>query len=358
MESVSDPSTKPARPPQVTFACGVVMVGSVFVVLMMWDRIAGLHTLDSRHRLQSFLDDSGLDGNGFTVSDLMVTVKVLAMIAAGCATAMVILGWQTLQRSRGARVGLAILAVPLFLTGMVSDGIVSSAVAAAVITLWFGPARIWFSDGSPEAPTAATPDRSPFSSSPTLQSPAPPPAPQQTDHLAPQPPPWTPPPTSPYAVARAPQVTAPPQTRPQALVWACLLTWFSTSLTALGLVGSLTMLLVDSQAVLDRMHEQNPQLADQGISDQTVLVVALVMCAALLAWTLAAAAFAALLFRRHRWAWYALVVSTVGAAALCLLGVIGSLVMLAPLAATLGTMALLVRPEIRAWLTGTQRRTP
>lgn len=350
MGHVSDPSTTPARPPQVTFACGVVMVGSVFVVLTMWDRIAGLHTIDSRHALQSFLADSGLGGSGLTISDLMVTVKVLAMIAAACATAMVILGWQTLRRSRGARLGLAVLAVPLFLTGMVTDGLVSSVVAAAVLTLWLGPARIWFSDGGaaqPAAPTASTPDRSPFSSqAPTIQHPDPPPA------VSPQQSPWSPPPTSPYDLTRGARSAARPGARPQALVWACLVTWAGVALTALVLVASLALLAVDSQGVLDRMHEQNPQLADQGISDQTVLIVAVVMCAVLLAWTLASGAFAALLFRGHRWAWYALIVSAAGAAVVCLVGVLGSLVMLLPLAATLATLVLLVRPEVRMWVLG------
>src|ERR1700750_56077 len=155
MDVVSEPQTRPARPPQVTFACGIVMVGSVFVVLMMWDRIAGLHTLDSRTGLRSFLHDSGLDSRGLTVTDLMGTVQVLAMIAAGCATAMVILGWQTLQRSHSARVGLTVLAVPLFLTGLATDGLVSSGVAAAVLTLWLGPARVWFSD-TPAAESTAS----------------------------------------------------------------------------------------------------------------------------------------------------------------------------------------------------------
>src|SRR3954452_942354 len=167
MEGVSDPTTKPARPPQVTFACGIVMVGSLFVVLTMWDRIAGLHTLDSRTGLQSFLDDSGLDSSGLTVTDLMATVKVLAMIAAACATAMVVLGWQSLQRNRSARLGLAILAVPLFVTGLATDGIVSSGVAAAVLTLWLGPARHWFSDTpapDPDPPTAPSSSPSIFRS--------------------------------------------------------------------------------------------------------------------------------------------------------------------------------------------------
>lgn len=358
MDVVSEPSTTPARPPQVTFACGIVMIGSIFVVLMMWDRIAGLHTLDSRTGLQSFLHDSGLASHGLTVGDLMVTVKVLAMIAAGCATAMVILGWQTLQRSRGARLGLAILAVPLFLTGLVTDGIVSSGVAAAVLTLWLGPSRLWFSDAPAPADDASTTRQpeppsifhSPGRAAPpsTEQRPVPP-----TQHPSAQE--WAPPTATAYDVRPAPRRAARPVagrvTRPQPLVWACLLTWGCASLIAFLLAGSMVMLAADNQALLDRMHEQDPQLAEQGISDQTMLVIVFAMCAVLLAWALAAAAFAVLMFRGHRWAWYALTISAGAAAVICLLGVFGSMVVLVPLAAILAAIALLTRPEVRAWLT-------
>jgi hypothetical protein len=358
MDVVSEPSTTPARPPQVTFACGIVMVGSVFVVLTMWDRIAGLHTLDSRTGLQSFLHDSNLDSSGLTVADLMVTMKVLAMIAAGCATAMVILGWQTLQRSRSARLGLAVLAGPLFLTGLATDGIVSSGVAAAVLTLWLGPARTWFSDvptPSPDArPTGQTTSPSIF------RAPQPPP-PGQTRR--PVPPTsthpsareWAPPTATAYDVRPAPQRVARVdvrRARPQQLVLACLLTWCCTSLIAFVLAGSMVMLAADNQTLLDRMHEQDPQLAEQGISDHTVLVIVFVMCAVLMAWAFASAAFAALLFRGHRWAWYALTISASAAAVVCLLGVLGSVVVLIPLAAILATIGFLTRPEVRAWAAG------
>ena len=52
---------------------------------------------------------------------------------------------------KGARVALSVLAVPLFVTGLVSGGIGSAVVTAAIVMLWFQPARDWF-DGITRAP--------------------------------------------------------------------------------------------------------------------------------------------------------------------------------------------------------------
>ncbi len=64
MEGVSEPSKTPARPPQVTVAAWMIMVGSVFVVLMVWDRIAGLHSLDTRKALEPLLARPADQGAG------------------------------------------------------------------------------------------------------------------------------------------------------------------------------------------------------------------------------------------------------------------------------------------------------
>src|SRR5690349_9538282 len=95
MEDVSQPTPTNPRPTQVTVAAIMIMIGSIFVVLMVWDRIAALHSLDSRRALQDFLDTPVVRGRGLAVSDLMAIVKTISMVAAGCATAMVILGYQT-----------------------------------------------------------------------------------------------------------------------------------------------------------------------------------------------------------------------------------------------------------------------
>ncbi len=358
MEGVSEQSKTPPRPPQVTVAAWMIMVGSVFVVLIVWDRIAALHSLDTRKALEPILDDQRMKEAGIELNDMLAVIRIVSMVAAGCATAMVVLGYQTLQRSRGARLALTVLAVPLFISGLATGGYVSSAVAAAVGTLWLGSARLWF-DGKavPEAPAAAARTSHPANrpvwpppfdpgqpsgpTAPPSGQDQPPPAPWTPTASAP----WAPPPTSRYGV---PAATA-EHGRPAPLIWACVLTWIFTALATVVFVTSVVVLAQNPDLVLDKMHEQNPDLASQGVSDHLILVVCYVTCIALAVWSVVAAVLAVLAFRRKRLALYALLVSAAGAAVFCLLGVLGSLIVLVPLAATLVTIGCLVRPDVRAW---------
>src|SRR5215213_783734 len=183
MDGVSEPPTTPVRPPQVTVASVIVIVGSVFVVLQMWDRIAGLQSVDTRTTLTSYLDGSHLGDAGVDVVQLTTIVRVAAMAAAGCATAMLVLGWHVTRRSHSARLVLSVLAALLLLSGLVSDWFVGSVaatfwacgIAAAVATLWLGPARLWFS-GAPDA-ALATREAAPSRRSTAAATPPPPPGP-------------------------------------------------------------------------------------------------------------------------------------------------------------------------------------
>ncbi len=348
----------------MTFACLIVMLGSVFVVLLMWDRVTNLHDLETQKALQSFLDHSEVKGAGLGLGDLVTIVKVVSMGLAACAVAMVVQGYQATKRSRGARLALTVLSIPLFLLGLVGDGFVSSAAAtfwcsgvvAAVLTLWLGPTRVWFGDPAPsppQAPPQATP-RVPQSTQTPGQPPTTPHATELPTGLptrlptrlaAPTTPAaWTPPPTS------AHDVRARRGARPRALLWACLLTWVFTGLAGTGLALSLAVMSRDPDSVLDEMYRQNPELAEQGLTQQTTLVVLWVISALVLAATVAAAVFALLVFLRRRWAWYALLASAGVAAVVFLVGALGSPVALVLVGASVATIACLVRPEVRSWL--------
>ena len=124
-------SEQSPRPRQVTLVAWLTMVGSVIVVVLVFDRIAGLHTLETRQSVEKFLAEPPGSDLGVGVDGVLSVIRTLAMVAAGCATAAAILGYQVLRRSRSARLALTVLAVPLFFAGLVTGGFVSSLVAAS-----------------------------------------------------------------------------------------------------------------------------------------------------------------------------------------------------------------------------------
>jgi hypothetical protein len=129
-----------------------------------------------------------------------------------------------------------------------------------------------------------------------------------------------------------------------------VLTWVCTGLAIVGLALSLVMLGHDSDSLLDQMYKQNPRLAEQGLSRHTILVMLVAISSVALAASIAAAVFAALLFLRHHWAWFALLGSASLAALLFLIGAFGSPAAVVLLVASVATIACLIRPEVRAWL--------
>ena len=139
---MSEPQT--TRPRQVTLAAALIMGGSLFVVISVFEQMAGISSLRTREAVEEFLGDPPAAGMDLGVQGVLDMLRVLAMVAGGCATATGILGFQVLHRSRVARVALSALAVPLFLTGLVAGGFMSSLVAVAIVMLWLQPARDWF----------------------------------------------------------------------------------------------------------------------------------------------------------------------------------------------------------------------
>ena len=100
------------------------------------------------------------------------------MVSAACATAAAILGYEVLRRSRSARLMLSVLAVPLFLAGLVGvagRGFFPAIVTGAIVMLWFQPARggarDWM-DGKAPRP-APTPPPLPVLPPPPMSAPPP-----------------------------------------------------------------------------------------------------------------------------------------------------------------------------------------
>jgi hypothetical protein len=352
----------------VTLAAWLIMIGSVFVVLTVFERMAGLNDLETREAVEEFLSRPPGNGMGLDVSGVLELMRIAAMVAGGCAAASAILGFHVLKRSHGARIGLSVLAVPLLVSGLVTGGFMSSLVAASAVMLWLQPARDWF-DGKPARPeptrgereaarSGPGPDRSPWSSAPHAPPPdAPPPGPRPYPGFG------AVPPASHTSTQVAPRpVEAPPSApsgpflppvrprRPDAVVWACVLTWVFSGLAAFVMGISALVMATSPDLVFDELYRQNPDLAEQGVSERTIQVATYVTASVTVLWSVAASVIAVLVLRRVRWARVALLVSASAAGALCLLAAaLGSLLLVVPLTACAATITMLLRADVRGW---------
>lgn len=344
---MSDPEPG-SRPRQVTLAGWLAMGGSALVVLLVFDRLAGLHTLETRAAVEKFIAEPPGSDFGVSVDAVLDGIRLLAMVTAGCATAAAVLGYHVLRRNRAARLALTVVAVPLFLAGLVTGGFVSTIVAASVVMLWLQPSRDWFDGITRAQPTPVAPAASPTVGTPTpLERQLPPPAPaaRVVRPLA----------VSPYAVVGPPAPAPDRGPRPSPVAVACVVTWVATGLTALGMLLTGVALAVRPDTLLAEAHRQNPELEQQGVSDHLLLGATYAMVAVIVLWCLAAAVLAVLVFRGVEWARVVLVVSAAVAAALSLIGTaLGAFVLVLTLLASGAAVALLLRSDARAWF----RRPP
>jgi len=329
----------PTRPRQVTLAGWMIMLGSAVVVFTAFERVSGLRSIESQEAVADFISEPPGDTLGLSVDQVLDLIQLLSLVAGACATAAAILGFWVLQGSKGARLALAILAVPLLVTGLATGGIVSSLVVAAAVMLWVQPARNWF-EGRPPPTMPALP---------SVASSAAPPATQPPPEAGPQPPPTA-----------VPVFEAPPQqpARPMAVVWACVLTWACCALVVVGLGATVLVLLISPDLLFDELHRQNPDVADQGLSDGDIEVASYITAGLFVPWALVATGFAVQAFRRVAWGRRALIVSAGAAGALSLVGMFASTIMVLPFVAAVVTVALLSRPEVRAWYAAQQNGRP
>jgi hypothetical protein len=332
-------SATPARPRHTTVTAGLIIGGSALAVLGVVDQLVGLHSLDTRQALEEFLRRPPGSDLGLDVSSARSALRAVLMVVAGCATASLVLGFGVLRRDHRSRLVLTVLAVPLFLGGMVTGGFWTSITSSASVLLWLGPSGDWFA--------GRTRERRP-------QPEAPPPAAQQPPPPAPLPPPAAGPTSAPMAAWQHPGPTYPQaapvvRRRPSTILTACVLTWSLSGLV----IGLMSLTVGVAVAAPDTMWReilrQQPQLADQGVSRDEVFAAAQVLGIVGIAWAVVAVVLAALVYRGSNGARVALAVSGYAAAALCLLGTLSSPLMLVPLLVCAGGASLLLRPESRAW---------
>lgn len=321
-------------------AAGFVIGGSVGIVLTIAGQLSGLHSLETQEQVSAFLSAGPGSELGMDLETALEWMRVILMIVAGCATAAAVLGVQVLRRSRGARKLLTLLAIPIFLGGFVAGGFLTALVAASIALLWVGPSAQWLHDGPP------TSNRG-FLDRPKVPASAP-----ADSERAPTAPPATRQASSPFPTARRlfedqPQAAPQRGRRPDAVVWACVLVWAFCGLVIVVMAATVALVAGDPAFVLDQLRDQDEDLA---VQDTDVLVNATYATAAVLVvWSVVAAALAVLAYRRRPPGRVGVLVSSTVAGVLCLAGVFASFMLILPAGAAMATVALLSRPEVRAW---------
>lgn len=362
---MSDKKTA-ARPPQVTVAGWVTIGASASLVLGMYESIGGLRSLDTRERLVAQLKNPPWSSLGVDLQQWLTTLQIVFVIAGCSAAAAAILGGYVLRGDKAARIGLSVLAVPLFLTGLFSTGIMSSLVAVSAVLLWTRPARDWFAGRAPrpvDRPVA--PAGGP--AGPSAGPPAGPSAPAGGQVA------WPPPlavPSAeqppPYAGFGAPQQTVPDppaplgtqpalpvgSARPGALVVACVLTWVSTAMVAGFLVLGMLIFVADPTPLKEQMAAE-PRFEESGLTFEQVRTTFIVVASMFVLWALSAALLALLVILRMSWARPLLVVSGVVCGVMMLAMAPFTFGMTLPVAAASGVAAyLMLRSDVTRWLSG------
>ena len=361
------------RPRQVTLAGSLVMAASVMLVVSVFERLGDLRSLESRTAIQRFLSEPPGSELGIGMESALTIMRTVSMVGAGLATAAAILGWHVLKRSRSARVGLSVLALPLFLCGLVTGGFLASVVAASVAMLWLAPSRHWFAGTTPATASgggseageaqreAGSPHAWPHHPAPPQDQPRAAAAAAAAAGRAGDPA------AAAVAAGGRPLTVDRSPAWPRAgcpaaaagdLVAACVLTWVCCAFTALLAVLLVAVLAADADALFAEMHRQNPDLADQGVSDATLQSATWVTAIACLVWAAVSGVFAVLAFNRMRWAAIALIVSAGVVALFCLAGSLVSPPLALPGVLAAATAGLLLQPSAQRWLSRRDARRP
>lgn len=324
----------------------VTIVGSLFLVVGMFDAVAGLRSIETREQVTDLLKEPQFKGLDIGVEQWLDLMHQVYLAAGAMAAAAVVLGWYVLRGHNGARIGLTVVALPLFVAGMFANQITASLVAVSAVILWGRPARDWFA-GRPVRQVPAL-RQSPPPTGPSAHQPYPP-SPQRPDlpdvpgghrEVSQAP--------APHVGFGIPQPPVVPNQRPGSLVAACVTTWVTCALVV-AVSGLALLALLVSPDLIAEAREQQPSLDDVGLTDREIRVTLYWTTGASLVWALAAMAFALGVFLRRSWARPWLLACALGTVAASVL-LVQAVVTIVTAAAAAAVVWLLTRPEVTLWL--------
>ena len=359
-------SEKLPRPPQVTLVGWLIVIGSLFVVFTAFEALGSVRSLESLQRIEEYFDDGPGASLGWSIETGVQAMRIASTVTAACAAATAVLGWFVLRRHHGARIAVTVLAVPLFFSGAVTGGFVSSMVAAAAVLLWLQPSRDWF-NGKP----MATPQRTRREDTTGAQrsttddvwgSPVLPPDPgraaeggarpvqgfgnlpdTQTQQAEGQ---WV----GPYATYATPPTQAPaPARRPGAVVIAVVITFFFAAFFLISALSTLGLLATSQEQVLEQLGPQRDELLQQGLEDADLVTFIRLSVAVLVVVSVTALTGAVMALRRNSVGRTLVVVIAALAAGFWLLSAFVAPIAVVPGLAALVVIMMLLRPDVRAW---------
>src|SRR4051794_10103112 len=290
----------PPRPRQVTFggiasasACGLL-------VLVLFDQMSRVRSIESREALSSTLARPPWQGLGIGVAQAIDVLHVVMLVSGGLAAAGCVLGIYALRRHRGARAGLTIVAVLMMFSAVLVIDVLPIVVIVAAGMLWTRESRAWFDgrvlerDPPTRTVSAAGASRAEVE---TWAAPVVPAShePEPTDDPATWPPP----------VLALERPVRDPGPRPVPVTVALALVWVSCGLTLLGMVAVMAWALADKGSLYDLVRRDDSRLA--GSSPNDVLGLLLVGCVVVSIWCLAAVGATFPAAARRNWARVALV---------------------------------------------------
>jgi hypothetical protein len=334
------------------------VVGSLLLVISLFDTLGRLRTPETRESVADFLATPPGSGLGIDVAQAVDLMRALALASGALAAMALVFAIFVLQRHVPARIGFTVVAGLLLLTVPVA-GLMPLLLAFAALLMWSQPARDWYAGRTPatERPaslrsqgqggwpppgdqgSSSSPYQPPSSyqppsdQQPSAQQPVqqPPPEPGAWQQPSPEPGAWQQPVQhpgqwSPYSgypgYGHRPDPTR--EKRPTSVTIAAVLTWIGAGATAAAMVLLGGLLAMGGDVFVEQFDEQ-AQGSGVTLSSDEVLAVGWGITAFFLIWSLVAAVLAAFAFRRSNGARIALAVSAVMTALLSLLMVLSGI---------------------------------
>jgi hypothetical protein len=158
MDGMSDDKPSLVRPRQVTTGALMAAVGSVVLVLSLFDTLSRLRSADTRSEIDDVLSGGAGATLGLDTEQVVQILRVLSLASGAMAAAALVCSIFVFQRHRGARIGLTVASGLLVLTVPVA-GVMPLLIAVSVLLVWSRPARDWFDGRQPAPATAGAGDR-------------------------------------------------------------------------------------------------------------------------------------------------------------------------------------------------------